>query len=190
LAGSGKQIPLHYNHSPVPKDIIGSIDPASMRETDDGLYTRGKLDLDRSGQAREVWPLVKTNVMSLSFGYLATDTFKRDDGVQELREIDLFEISIVPAPANPDTRILSYKSADPPESELERDTLSPEYRRLRDRARDEMYALLTAPLESDLEVVLEREEKRQARELRRKCDRLLLEAALDFDADLIKKIGL
>jgi hypothetical protein len=42
---SGKRIPLHWNHSPVPKDIIGSVDPASMREIDDGLFTRGKLDL-------------------------------------------------------------------------------------------------------------------------------------------------
>ena len=132
---SGKRIPLHWNHSPVPKDIVGSIDPDSMRETDDGLYVRGKLDIAKSDNARDVWELVKNSVVSLSFGYLATDTFKRADGVQELREIDLFEISIVPAPANPDTRILSYKSADPPESEpeRERDTLSPEYRRLRNR---------------------------------------------------------
>jgi hypothetical protein len=50
--------------------------------------------------------------VSLSFGYLATDKARRDDGVQELRELDLFEISIVAAPANADTRILSYKSAD------------------------------------------------------------------------------
>jgi hypothetical protein len=64
---------------------------------------------------------------------------------------------------------LSFKSTDPdePEIEPERDTLSPEDRRLRDRARDEIYALLTARLESDPEVVLEPEEKRQARELGR-----------------------
>ena len=50
-----------------------------------------------------------------------------------------------------------------------------------------MYALLSAPLPSDPQVVLEREEKRQARELRRKCDRLQLEAALGFDQDLIER---
>ena len=109
---SGKRIPLHWNHSPVPKDIVGSIDPASMRETDDGLYVRGKLDIATSDNARDVWELVKTEVVSLSFGYLATDKATRDDGVQELRELDLFEISLVAAPANADTRILSYKSAD------------------------------------------------------------------------------
>jgi hypothetical protein len=45
----------------------------------------------------------------------------------------------------------------------------------------------SAPLESDPEVVLLREEKRQARELRRQCDRLLLEAAVGWDTDLINR---
>ena len=96
----------------MPKDIVGSIDPDSMREIDDGLFVRGKLDIAKSDNARDVWELVKNSVVSLSFGYLATDKATRDDGVQELRELDLFEISLVPAPANADTRILSYKSAD------------------------------------------------------------------------------
>jgi HK97 family phage prohead protease len=198
---SGKRVPLHYNHSANPKDIIGSVEPASMRETREGLFVRGKVDLDRSETARDVWRLVKSNTISLSFGYLVTDAFKRADGIQELRELDLFEVSLTPVPANPDTRIVSFKSTDPPESEVERervigvyeiprDPLSPGDRRLRDQARDEMYALLTAPLESDPEVVLEREEKRQARELRRQCDRLRLEAALGFDQDLIDKLDL
>jgi hypothetical protein len=34
----------------------------------------------------------------------------RRDKVQELQGIDLFEISIVPSPANADTRVLSLKS--------------------------------------------------------------------------------
>jgi HK97 family phage prohead protease len=180
---SGKRIPLHWNHSPVPKDIIGSIDPASMRETDDGLFTRGKLDLDRSGQAGEVWPLVKANVMSLSFGYLATDTFKREDGVQELREIDLFEISIVPAPANPDTRILSYKSADAAEAH-------PAFTRQELQLREHklLSGFLATSATSRPVDPIEREEKGQARELRRKCDRLMLEAALGWDTDLIKNL--
>jgi len=42
-------------------------------------------------------------------------------------------------------------------------------------ARDQMMALLGAKQEP--EAVIEREEKRQARELRRKCDRIRLEAA-------------
>jgi hypothetical protein len=48
--------------------------------------------------------------MSLSFGYITTKSRKRADGITELHEIDLFEVSIVPHPANPDTRIIEMKS--------------------------------------------------------------------------------
>ena len=73
---------------------------------------------------------------------------------------------------------------------LAQESPEPLWLRLRDQARDEIYALLTAPLESDPEMVLEREEKRQARELRRQCDRMRLEESLGWDADLIKELGL
>ena len=159
-----------------------------MRELAEGLYVKGKLDLDGSEMAHEAWRLVKAGTAALSFGYMVTDSVKRSDGIQELREIDLYEISLTPTPANPDTRILSFKSTDPGEPKIDRELLSPEWQRMRDRARDEMYALLTAPLESDPEVVLEREEKRQQRELRRECDRLLLEEALGWDTDLIRRV--
>jgi hypothetical protein len=39
--------------------------------------------------------------------------FPGEDGVRELHGIDLFEVSIVPHPASPDTRVLSMKSACP-----------------------------------------------------------------------------
>jgi phage head maturation protease len=64
---------------------------------------RGKLDLEHSEVARNVWPPMKDNAVSLSCGFLATDTLQRADGIQEFREVDLYEISIVSAPANPDT---------------------------------------------------------------------------------------
>lgn len=109
---SGKRVPLHYDHEGDPASIIGSIDPASMRETDEGLEVSGRLDLENSEKAREAWRAMKTDSMSLSFGYVATRQGKADDGVNELHEIDLFEVSIVPAPANPDTRFLSLKSIE------------------------------------------------------------------------------
>lgn len=109
---SGKSIPVHWNHEGDPKSIIGSINPASMIETDAGLYVEGKLDLDGSDIAREAWRSMKNNTMSLSFGYLVEKSRKATNGVTDLLEIDLFEISIVPAPANADTRVLSLKSAD------------------------------------------------------------------------------
>jgi HK97 family phage prohead protease len=180
---SGKRIPLHWNHSPVPKDIVGSIDPASMRETDDGLFVRGKLDIAKSDNARDIWQLVKNSVVSLSFGYLATDKATRADGVQELHEIDLFEISIVPAPANADTRILSYKSAEATDAH-------PAFVKQQVQLRE--HELLSGFLATSNRFrpvdPIEREEARQMGELRREYDRFRLEEALGFDADLIKRL--
>lgn len=106
---SGKMIPLHWDHSGDAKDIIGTVDPESLREADEGLYVRGQLDIQDSEVAREAWRLMKGNAVSLSFGYLAGIEEKNDAGVLELADLDVFEISITPAPMNPDTRILSTK---------------------------------------------------------------------------------
>lgn len=116
---SGKQIPLHWDHSGSPADIIGTIDPISMRETSDGLEVSGQLDLKASEVAREAWRLMRNNAASLSFGYMVTEEAEADDGVNELKGIDLFEITITPAPANADTRVLSMKSVTEAEEELE-----------------------------------------------------------------------
>lgn len=107
---SGKRIPLHWNHQGSAESIIGSIDPAKMRETADGLYVEGKLDLADSEVAKEAWRSMKNGSMSLSFGYAVDKARKAAGGITELLEIDLFEVSIVPAPANADTRVLSVKS--------------------------------------------------------------------------------
>jgi phage head maturation protease len=92
--------------------VIGYIDPASMRETAEGLEVSGHLDINTSDTAREAWRSMKNNAMSLSFGYVTTRQRKRRDGITELHELDLFEISIVPAPANSDTRVIAMKALD------------------------------------------------------------------------------
>ncbi len=106
---SGKQVPLHWDHRGEPDDIIGTVDPFSMKETDDGLQVGGKLDLANSAKAKEAWRAMKTGSMSLSFGYMVIAEQKAKDA-NELHEIDLFEVSVVPAPANADTRFLALKS--------------------------------------------------------------------------------
>lgn len=107
---SGKMIPLHWHHSGAPEDIIGTVDPASMKETDDGLMVAGRLDLEGSDVAKQAWRLMKANSVALSFGYMVQESAEAKDGVRELKALDLFEISITPAPANPDTRFLALKS--------------------------------------------------------------------------------
>jgi Escherichia/Staphylococcus phage prohead protease len=107
---SGKEIPIHWDHQRAASAVIGSIDPQTMRETDDGLYVEGKLDLEESEVAREAWRSLKRNRIGLSFGYLVVDQREGEDGANELRELDVFEVTLTPSPANADTRVLATKS--------------------------------------------------------------------------------
>jgi HK97 family phage prohead protease len=137
---SGKQIPLHWDHSGDPHDIIGTVDPSSMEETELGLKVAGRLDLDTSDVAREAWRSMKANRVALSFGYLVTDGGEAKDGVYELKSVDLFEISVTPAPMNPDTRFLALKSV----TEMGRGELREELSLLRKRL-DEIESALEEP---------------------------------------------
>jgi HK97 family phage prohead protease len=152
---SGKQLPLHREHSAAAEDIIGSIDPHSMHELDAGLYVQGRLDLDESETAREVWRSMKAGRLGLSFGFLATETSDRGDGVKVIEAIDLFEVSVTAAPANADTRILSTKAAVaavPTIEELQERIRAlgledPEVTRVRGEFSRHLYELLTTPLD-------------------------------------------
>lgn len=137
---SGKSVPLHWNHQGEPEDIIGAIDPATMEETELGLKVAGKVDLDGSEKGREAWRSMKAGTMSLSFGYMVVAEKQADDA-NELHELDLFEISVVPGPANADTRFLSLKSMSDAQ-------LREELGSLRKRV-DEIEAQLEEPPDAD-----------------------------------------
>src|SRR6266498_287086 len=62
---SGKQIPLHWDHMGEAQNIIGTVDPASMEETEDGLRVKGQLDLKDSEVARNAWRLMKKDAVAL-----------------------------------------------------------------------------------------------------------------------------
>jgi HK97 family phage prohead protease len=116
---SGKRVPVHWDHQGEAANVIGSVDPATMAETNEGLYVEGQLDIEDSEVAREAWRSMKNNTVSLSFGYMVLADHKRTDGVRELRQLDLFEVSLTPSPANADTRVLSMKSAAAESTEYE-----------------------------------------------------------------------
>ena len=108
---SGKQIPLHWDHGGEPDDIIGVVDPQLVKETDVGLMVGGRLDLENSERAKQVWRAMKDNSVALSFGYMVIDGGEsEDEKTYDLRELDLFEVSVTPAPMNADTKFLSLKS--------------------------------------------------------------------------------
>lgn len=105
----GKRLPLHWHHRA--DEIIGEVDPQEMWEDDQGLLIEGKIDLDDE-QGRKVWKQLKANRLGFSFGYVATRSRARKGGGRELLELDVYEVSATPAPANNQTRVLSTKAAD------------------------------------------------------------------------------
>jgi HK97 family phage prohead protease len=115
-----RMVPLHWDHEGGPENVIGTVDPQYMKEVSDGLYVTGELHIEESEVAREAWRLVKRNAVALSFGYLVERSHDRRDGVKVLDEVNVFEISLTPAPMNEDTKIISYKSADRAKPEVER----------------------------------------------------------------------
>lgn len=115
----GKMVPLAYSHrDPATGQavVIGHIDPASARVNGKEVIAKGWVD-QSTERGAETWRLVKSGTLSFSYGYLvpdggATKRVGKKTGYH-ITEIDLYEISVVPVgPANNDTRVLSFKSAE------------------------------------------------------------------------------
>lgn len=112
-ADSGHPIPLLFGHrTDDPRMNIGAITEAT--EDEHGLRIRAKFD-DESDIAQYTRKLVKEGRLSkLSFSYDTRDSASvvLADGrhVRELRDIKLYEISLVPIPANPETEVIEAKS--------------------------------------------------------------------------------
>ena len=108
---SGHPFPLCWNHDL--DQIIGKVD--SIEDTEKGpLMTASFFDTPLAQEKREI---VKSGVVyQFSFAYDVKDAAQvtLEDGTKanELRQIDLFEVSIVPIPANPRAEVTSIKSDD------------------------------------------------------------------------------
>ena len=71
-----------------------------MREDAKGLYVAGKLALGTE-KGREAYELMKMGWKAgMSIGFMPAESEKAEDGVLEVRELDLWEVSIVTFPAN------------------------------------------------------------------------------------------
>ena len=111
---SGHPFPLCWNHDL--DQIIGSVDPENITDTDKGpLMTASFFD---TPLAQEKRALVKSGVVfQFSFAYdvLEAGPVELENGVKanELRKLDLFEVSIVPIPANQNAVMTEIKSDKP-----------------------------------------------------------------------------
>ena len=114
---SGHPFPLCWNHDL--DQIIGKVN--DIEDTDKGPHmTASFFDTQLAQEKREI---VKSGVVyQFSFAYdvLEAGPVELEDGVKanELRKLDLFEVSIVPIPANQHAVVTEIKS-DAPEAKSE-----------------------------------------------------------------------
>lgn len=115
---SGHPFPLCWNHDL--DQIIGKVD--SIEDTEKGpLMTASFFDTPLAQEKREI---VKSGVVyQFSFAYdvLEAGPVELEDGrkANELRKLDLFEVSIVPIPANQNAVMTEIKSGEPSEKDIE-----------------------------------------------------------------------
>ena len=89
---------------------------SDMREDDRGLYVKGELvDTALGNEMRTL--LSRKAVRGLSIGYRATDTDYDADGNRILKEVDLWEVSLVSLAMNPMARVEAAKSRLSPQGE-------------------------------------------------------------------------
>lgn len=110
----GKVLPLLWNHDSYDMgSYIGTV--TDLGEDDHGLkFTASFDDTKEAQRAREL--AVTGRVVKFSFAYDVLDqaTITLEDGreANELRKLNIHEVSLVLYPANPDTSIIDVKSAE------------------------------------------------------------------------------
>ena len=108
---SGHPFPLCWNHDL--DQIIGSVNPDDIQDTDKGpLMTASFFNSPLAQEKREI---VKSGVVyQFSFAYdiLEAGPVELENGIKanELKKLDLFEVSIVPIPANQNAVMTEVKA--------------------------------------------------------------------------------
>lgn len=85
-----------------------------LREDMKGLYVEGRLLIDDVAKAREIHALLKAGGISgMSIGYMASVwEWDEKNDIRTLKEIDLWEVSLVTFPANDEARVNDVKSVE------------------------------------------------------------------------------
>lgn len=89
-------------------DVIGGVD--TIYETDTGLYFESKMPKENS-IVKDLVPLIKMGAIdSISIGFnTIVSEYNQDTGIRTLKEVELWEISVVTFPANEKAKILGIK---------------------------------------------------------------------------------
>ena len=87
----------------------------TLKEDAYGLYVAGQILLDLQ-RGREAYALLKAGAINgLSIGYKPSDYAYDADGVRHLKDVELWEVSLVTFPAN-DKAGITHLKADPPQT--------------------------------------------------------------------------
>lgn len=106
----GRKIPVFYGHDLTnPENNIGYVE--SAEEDDTGLLVRCVVDTEGPGNGPIVYKLLKEGrIDRMSFGFYVNDADHKG-GVTYIKKVSLLEVSVVPAPANPEASISEVKSS-------------------------------------------------------------------------------
>lgn len=115
----GRKIPVFYGHDLTdPMNNIGYVE--SAEEDDTGLLVKCVVDTEGPGNGPIVYKLLKEGrIDRMSFGFYVNDADHKD-GKTYIKNVSLLEVSVVPAPANPEAAITDVKS------KKEADKMTPE----------------------------------------------------------------
>ena len=114
LDHSGGSVPILWQHKSEEPIGVG----LEAKEDTNGLYVRGQLNLDTQ-RGKEAYSLLKQGaIKGLSIGY---DAVKKEykDGKRLLKEIKLYEYSVVTFPAQPLANVLDVKEEGSKEGSIE-----------------------------------------------------------------------
>ncbi|MDQ2092527.1 HK97 family phage prohead protease [Rhodalgimonas zhirmunskyi] len=101
LAADGRRVKMLWQHDPA--QPIGIWD--EVREDERGLYVKGRL-LESVGRAREAAALIAAGAIDgLSIGYRTLRAAKDEKGLRLLKELELWEVSLVTFPMLPSARV-------------------------------------------------------------------------------------
>jgi HK97 family phage prohead protease len=107
----GVTVPMLYNHDQSLDSFIGKV--TDIREDDHGLLFTAEFDATEKAQrAREL--AMDGRLAKFSFAYMILDqgpvTLEDGRKANELRKLDVDEVSLVLSPCNPDTSVVDVKS--------------------------------------------------------------------------------
>lgn len=106
---TGAPVPILYGHdSGNPLQNVGEI--VEAKEDDHGLLIRARLDMD-TPEGAKVYRLLKSRrLRELSIGFIPRDYKPNSFGGNDLLDVELLEVSVVPVAANREALVTDVKS--------------------------------------------------------------------------------